>query len=451
LVSSRPELIELTRPKLTRFIPHSPTERQAAFLCLAVKEAFYGGAAGGGKSDALLMGALQYVDHPDYNAILFRRTLADLTLPGALMDRAASWLTGTGAVWRDRAKTWEFPSGATLTFGYLEHEGDKYRYQGADFQFIGFDELTHFTETQYRYLFSRARRRAGSRVPIRVRAASNPGGVGHEWVKQRFLVEGPAKGRVFVPAKLADNPHLDQEEYVKALSELDPVTLAQLLEGAWDVKPEGKKFKREWFKVVTSTPTLRVCRFWDMAATEPAEGKDPDWTAGALCGASDAGDFYILDLVRFRCSPGEVEARIKATAHRDGRGVPVHMEQEPGSSGKFVVDYFGRKVLPGFTFYGHKATGDKEVRANPVSSAAFNGRVYILAGPWVLDFLDEAASFPTKGVHDDQVDAVSGAFEQLFPGGIAATEIVLAGGAAGGGLVDPAPDPWRQDDDFLAY
>ena len=161
-----------------RWIPHTPTVRQALFLSLPVTEALYGGAAGGGKSDALLMAALQFVDVPGYAALLLRRSYADLALPGAIMDRSKEWLRGTAARWHEPTKTWTFPSGATLSFGYLEAEQDKYRYQGAEFQFCGFDELTQFSETQYRYLFSRLRKSPGLAVPLRMRAASNPGGQG---------------------------------------------------------------------------------------------------------------------------------------------------------------------------------------------------------------------------------------------------------------------------------
>ncbi|GAF75153.1 unnamed protein product, partial [marine sediment metagenome] len=120
---------QLGTPRLTKWIPHQPTVKQQAFLKLWQTEAFYGGAAGGGKSDALLMAALQYVDVPDYAAILFRRTYADLALPGALMDRAGEWLGGTEAHWSGQDKRWTFPSGATLTFGYLDTDADRYRYQ----------------------------------------------------------------------------------------------------------------------------------------------------------------------------------------------------------------------------------------------------------------------------------------------------------------------------------
>lgn len=135
------------------------------------------------------MAALQYVDVPHYAALLLRRSYTDLSLPGALMDRAKAWLIPTDAEWRESSKTWYFPSGATLTFGYLDQTGAEYRYQSTEFQFIGFDELTQFEERQYRYLFSRLRRTSDIDVPLRMRSASNPGGIGHEWVRHRFLGE----------------------------------------------------------------------------------------------------------------------------------------------------------------------------------------------------------------------------------------------------------------------
>jgi hypothetical protein len=204
------------------------------------QEAFYGGAAGGGKSDALLMAALQYVDQPGYAALILRRTFAQLDLPGAIMSRSKEWLTGA-AHWNDDRKTWTFPSNATVTFGYLENDNDVYRYQGPEFQFVGFDELTQFSEKQYRYLFSRVRRLVDSNVPIRIRAASNPGGIGHAWVKRRFIDERKP-GVVFIPAKLDDNPHLDRAEYVLSLAELDETLRNQLLNGDWGAF-EGAAFK----------------------------------------------------------------------------------------------------------------------------------------------------------------------------------------------------------------
>jgi len=416
--STKPDVIRrrleiAERLSHNKYIPHSPTPKQLAYLVLDTEEAFYGGAAGGGKSDCLLMAALQYVDVPDYAAILFRRTYADLSLPGALMDRAKEWLYQTDAKWKDTEKTWVFPSGATVTFGYLENDQDKYRYQSSEFQFIGFDELTQFQESQYTYLFSRLRRLKVSEVPLRMRAASNPGDKGHEWVKQRFIVEGLEHGRPFIPARMDDNPHLDREGYSKSLQQLDSTTRAQLREGDWNVIAGGSKFKREWFQIVEAAPAeCKQVRYWDLAATEAKPGKDPDWTAGALVGRTPQGISYIKDIRRLRGSPLAVENLIKQTAELDGQSVTIYMEQEPGSSGVNTIDHYRREVLQSFTFYGKPSTGSKEERANPVSSQSEAGNFKLVRGTWINAFLDEAEQFP-KGNHDDQVDAVSGAYKEL--------------------------------------
>lgn len=242
-------------------VPQLPTDRQALFLSLTdEREVFYGGSAGGGKSSALLMAALEHVHVPGYAALLLRRTYADLSKPGALMDRANQWLRGTGAKWNEQKKQWTFPSGATLTFGYIDTENDKYQYQGAEYQFIGFDELTQFTESAYLYLFSRLRRLETSDVPLRMRSASNPGGIGSRWVQERFIPdtftpieaeavrvfwkegtndEGLPFKRAFVPARLIDNPYLDRAEYEHSLMELDAVTREQLLRGDWQIHERG--------------------------------------------------------------------------------------------------------------------------------------------------------------------------------------------------------------------
>lgn len=243
------------------YIPQKPTPRQQLFLDLEDKlEVFYGGAAGGGKSSALLMAALKYVHVPNYAALLLRRSYTDLALPGALMDRAYQWLNGK-AHWSGMEKKWTFPSGATVTFGYLATEVDKFNYQGAEFQYIGFDELSQFTESQYTYLFSRLRRLKDGNVPIRMRSGSNPGGVGALWVKERFIPDdftpefaleervwdkegedeetGEKLTRYFVPARLDDNPHLDQTQYEFSLRNLDPVTRAQLRRGDWQITLRG--------------------------------------------------------------------------------------------------------------------------------------------------------------------------------------------------------------------
>lgn len=223
------------------YYPHEPTPKQRAFIDDDGLEGLYGGAAGGGKSDALLAAALKFVHVPNYAALLLRKSFADLALEGALMDRARRWLLASDAKWNDRDKRWRFPSSATLSFGYLENDADKYRYQSAEFQFIGFDELTQFTESQYTYMFSRLRR-TNTAVPLRMRAATNPGGTGHKWVKRRWkLPDDVDMQRVYVgedsakfyPATLDDNPYIDRAAYELALSKLTQTDQAQLRKGRW--------------------------------------------------------------------------------------------------------------------------------------------------------------------------------------------------------------------------
>ena len=266
-----------------------------------------------------------------------------------------------------------------------------------------------------------------------MRAATNPGGVGHDWVKRRFIIpcdehrdgfQGTcakcvetaynSRGeRAFIPGLLSDNPYLDRETYVESLKELDPITRQQLLNGDWTARHGGSKFRREWFGIVDDAPALgKRVRFWDMAATTPALGKDPDYTVGAKATQSK-GIFYLEDIRRMRGSPAQVESLVLQTAQLDGKNTSIYIEQEPGSEGILLIDHYNRNVLRGFACRANKATGSKELRANPVSSAAEAGNVKLVNGKWINDFLDEAEAFPL-GEHDDQIDAVSGAFSILM-------------------------------------
>jgi predicted phage terminase large subunit-like protein len=388
----------------------TPTPKQTAFLLLDyIREVFFGGAAGGGKSVALLMAALQYVDFPQYSALLLRRTFAQLEKRGALLDMANDWLAGTDAHRVDGGRKWTFPSGATLEFGYIDCDKDKYNYQSARYHFVGFDELTQFEEDWYRYLFSRTRRTQDdiSNIPIRVRSASNPGNIGHEWVRQRFLIEANPE-RLFVPSKLDDNPHLDRDDYATSMREgLRAIDLAQLLDGNWEIRPSGGLFRREWFDTVDDYPhDAIVVRYWDLAATN--EG---DWTVGLKL-AEKNGVYYVLDVQRIRATPLVVEQLVKAVAGMDGKSTHIYMEQEPGSSGVANVDNYARRVLQGYIFRADRKTGDKYVRALPVSAAAEHHNIKLTRGRWLGAFIDEVEAFP-ETLHDDQVDALTGAFDAI--------------------------------------
>jgi hypothetical protein len=294
--------------KANPYIPHTPHAKQAIFLADRAPEALYGGAAGGGKSDALLMAALQYIHIPNYSALLLRRTYSDLALPGAILDRAHAWLQGKDAHWNDRDKRWTFPSGATLTFGFLDSEKDKYRYASAEFQYIGFDELTQFPEAWYRFLLSRLRRLEGMQIPIRARAASNPGGIGHDWVKRRF-VDSHDPSISFVPATLADNPSIDRDAYERQLQLLDPMTRAQLLEGKW-VRNDGGLV----YNFSEEKNLCQVHHRWKPDFT--ILGVDfgyTDATAIVILGwKSGSKDVYVLESVKERgLTPGDAAALIK--------------------------------------------------------------------------------------------------------------------------------------------
>lgn len=444
-----------------RYSPHQPYLKQARFLLDFDREALYGGAAGGGKSDALLMAALQFVDVPGYAAILFRRSYADLSQPGALMDRAREWFTplkSEGVRWSEIEHKWTFPSGATISFAYIDKVHDHLKYQGAEFQFVGFDELTQFKEKQYRYLFSRLRKVDDpnaplSRVPLRMRGATNPGGPGHHWVYLRFVkpweewqkaratyaalspevralgtipAPGPAPRPHFHPATIEDNPFLNTGDYDQSLDNLDHVTKLQLRKGDWQIKPDGRMFKRTWFEIIPEAPSdCRWVRWWDLAATDEDPDKDPDWTAGCLLGRTPQGILIIKHFVHIRVNDYEVEQAVRQAAELDGRGVPIGMEQEPGSSGKTVIGHYRRVVLPGYQFHGNPSSGSKIERAKPLAARAAAGDVKLVAGTWTSTFLDELEVFP-DGEHDDMVDAAAAAY--LFISG--KTE----GGGLGGGF-----------------
>jgi predicted phage terminase large subunit-like protein len=409
---------------LNKYIPQFPTPKQAYALLLPHLEVFFGGSAGPGKSSWLLMGALQYVDVPGYAAVLFRRTFTELAKPDALMDRAHAWLRGTDAHWDGQRHTYMFPSGAQLVFSHLEHETSIYEHQSAAYHFVGFDEASSFTERMYRYLFSRLRRLEGFPVPLRMRAASNPGNIGHQWLRQRFMIEQDPV-RAFVPARALDNPHLDVAAYEHSLNQLDPVTRARLRDGDWDVAEEGLLFQRQWFSIVREWPRGGRCvRFWDFASTEVEDvtQTDPDWSVGTLM-TEVAGQYWVIDVQRQRLSPKGVEDLVIQTATLDGRGVDIWLEQEPGSSGVKTIDDYQRRILRGYTVHGLRSTGSKMERARPVSSAAEARNVFLLEGRWNHAFLDEVPLFGRPGVHDDIVDTLSGAVA------------VLSGRRQGGGII----------------
>lgn len=213
-------------------------------------EVLFGGSAGPGKTDCLVALATRDVERPGYKGLLLRRTFPRLR---EIMDRCWRLYPTIGGEYRATEHRWTFPTGdaprgrkSTIELGHMQHEDDKYNYHGQEYAFVGFDELTQFTETQYTYLFSRARS-TDPGIRVRVRSTTNPGGIGHNWVKERFVNAAtpsttfidPRTGlsRVFIPAKIYDNPTLIESDpgYLSRLEALPEIERKRLLHGDWDV------------------------------------------------------------------------------------------------------------------------------------------------------------------------------------------------------------------------
>lgn len=344
----------------------------------------------------------------------------------------------------------------------MERAVDRFKFSSAEFQFIAFDEAMTFEREQYTFLWSRLRT-SDPTIPLHMRAGTNPGGVGGEWIMERFApwIYRPEEGlhpdgyrgpyaapgeklgvivddqsgattwvplgtpgsysRTFFPASLDDNPSIDKAEYLRSLQNLDPVTRRQLEHGDWLARGGPRSyFRREWFRIeVTAPPAhefVKLVRYWDRAATELDGTNDPDWTCGVLMGVTKAGEFWVLDVSRFRAGPGRVEYEIEETAKDDGEDVDGWLEKDPGQAGKSEANHLARR----FSRYGYRikdwGVTSKVARAKPFSAAVYNGhqsgqRVKLLRAPWNNPFLIELEDFDGSGkTHDDQVDGASGAF-----------------------------------------
>lgn len=233
----------------------TPQRRQADFLARFEDEALYGGAAGGGKSEALVAEALRQAHIPHYRALILRKTYPELS---ELIDKSQRYYRGAfpSAQWSEARHMWRFPSGAKIYFGAMQHTNDRFKYQGRAYDYIAFDELTHFTQDEYLYLLSR-NRASGPGTRVYLRASANPGGIGHGWVKARFLTPAPPmqtiwedvqvrtpdgavhtarRSRIFVPSTVFDNQILLQNDpaYAARLAALPDADRRALLYGDWD-------------------------------------------------------------------------------------------------------------------------------------------------------------------------------------------------------------------------
>ena len=299
----------------------------------------------------------------DAIALILRRDNPRLSLPNSIMDRAHQWLRRTDAVWNAQAKTYRFPSGAVLQFGFIDNPDDRYRYASSEYQFIGWDELTEFRlatgeANPYEFMFSRLRKTHDIAAPLRMRSASNPGNLGHHYVKQRFITDealnalrddrpqvfyadSENKDRAFVPALLVDNPFIDQEQYVANLLHLPAVTRARLLQGDWSVQ-ENAVIQVEWIRRYDTRGEIlialsehldpidhvdrRKCQCFatiDTAGTSKekaadAKGKPPSWSVCAVWDFDPRSKFLFLrDLWRDRVGWDGLKAGTRAILARN--------------------------------------------------------------------------------------------------------------------------------------
>jgi terminase large subunit-like protein len=222
--------------------PHKGAQEE--FCANGSFECLYGGAAGPGKTDCLISLALRHIDKGKYRGLILRRTFPRLE---EIIDRCHERYPSYGGVYRSTERKWYFPSGATIKLGHMQHEDDKRDYQGKEYQFIGWDELTEFTETQYLFVTNSRVRTSDKDIPIRIRATTNPGGIGHRWVKEHFRIgqvpsstvfrdDMTGQSRCFIPGRVTDNPSLMESDplYIKRLEGLPEIERRRLLEGDWE-------------------------------------------------------------------------------------------------------------------------------------------------------------------------------------------------------------------------
>lgn len=464
------------------FVPFWPHPKQAAFLRAHtfargddVAEILFGGAAGPGKSTALLILAASFAFRfPHFRGLLLRRTYPELVKANGLLAKAWSWWLPQGVQWSGERKTFTFPNGATVEFGYHQHPTHSAKYQGGEWHFIGMDELTHWPDpTAYEELRSRLRRGIDDPIPLQMATTSNPGNVGHDWVKLRFMGgRDPITNAVvhpvgiYLPATMRDNPSLDVDAYMRSLSSMHPTRRAQLRDGDWSARDPGDYFRVEWFGPLLDPEQDQLprgdfldVRWWDLAASE---GDHAARTAGVRMARLRSGVRVVTHAVAFRATPGKRDARIVQQAHADGRACVVGLEIEGGSGGIAQFETLaGQLRSAGFRVVGARpraggpdptareqalvaiqraSESAKAARADPVASCLERGyqrrgegnetnapwwgadvgkawwaagdglRLY--AGAWTQAYIDELEGFP-GGALVDLVDATSGAWSWL--------------------------------------
>jgi phage terminase large subunit-like protein len=423
---------------------------QEDFLTTTADIALYGGEAGSGKSYGLLIEGGRHFRVKGFTGMIFRRTMPEIERPGALWDESFGIFSRFDGQPKKDDHSWHFSQGSVVQMDHLEHEETKYKHHGGQYCFIGFDELTTFTKSQFWYLFSRNRSVCGIRPYMRATcnadaeswvrdlidwwiaedgfAIPERSGVlrwfvrdGEEikWVDKDFRDEdgNPPNSFTFIPAKLDDNQMLMKKDpqYKARLRALPRLERERLMKGNWNITAKGGIFDPSWFKVVKTFPEdeiVKWVRYWDRAATIPKDkDDDPDWTAGSLCGMDKMGNLYIKDIRHFRETPAKNREISRQTAVDDGFDVSQAIEREPGSAGVEMAEYYKNHVFKGFICYDDRPTGDKRERAKPWADLAERNKVFVLEAPWNRKFFMEVGTFPFA--KKDMVDSISGAYKIL--------------------------------------
>lgn len=436
---------------------------QEIFLSTPADIAIYGGAAGGGKTYALLLESLRHTRNPNFGSVIFRRQSIQITQEGGLWDSSFEVYGGIkGALPKTSPRRhWRFRSGARVNFAHIDGDKDLSKWQGSQIALIGYDELTHFTKRQFFYMLSR--NRSGCGVKPYIRATCNPDA--DSWVaefiswwidpntgypisersgKIRYMVrvneaiiwantkkelvadginERDIKSVTFIASTIEDNKILLQTDpgYLANLKALPLVERERLLKGNWKIKAAaGAYFKRiQIGELLTALPNdvILWARGWDLAATSEDENGDPAYTSGVLIGKRKNGRFLVADVINMRLNASEVRKLVLITAQSDraayGR-VVQRLPQDPGQAGKEQAESY-IKMLSGFLVKVLPESGSKESRAEPFAAQWQPGNVDVLAAEWNEMYFNQFESFP-ESKFKDMVDASSSAFNEIENG-----------------------------------
>jgi predicted phage terminase large subunit-like protein len=404
------------------------------------------------------MECARHVSNPKYNALILRRNSTQIFTNGGLWDSAAELypLIGGKSV-KSPKPMYKWPNGAKIVFGHLERYSDAESYQGSQIPLICFDELTHFDERCFWYMLSRNRSTSGIRGYIRATTNPDPdsfvakliewyigddgyainersgvvryfGRVDGQLIwgdnKEEVLQQAPSlkiddvKSFTFIASSISDNKILLEKDkgYLSNLRALPLIDQERLLHGNWKIKPaSGLFFKRSQVEIIDTLPNdvKQWVRAWDLAATAK---DDADATASVLLGKRKDGTYVVANVTNNRLNASDVRNYVLNTAKMDKAGykrVKIRLSQDPGQAGKEQSESYV-KMLAGFSVVTKRESGDKLTRAEPVAAQWQHGNVQVLAASWNDMFFNQLEQFGDETcLHDDMVDALANAFNEL--------------------------------------